>query len=219
MPVMNVAVATSTVSRPFAFMTPRGSDAVETGAGTRTPTSAISGDRRASPSVEVDAAGDASAGGADPLVNRFPTIAYSYDTDASRLVMLYRDPANGKTVSQIPTESALKQYKEAQQKEKDAERASLLKLTVGGNGQGSGPAGGQSAAYGRSGGGAGGNDGSGGGNAIGSGHWAAGASGPAAGTAAPVASTASARPTSVAHSSLAAAASAGTSAARVNVVI
>lgn len=194
---MNVAVATSTVSRPFAFMTPRGSDAVESGAGTRTPTTPQQ--------AEADTAG----GGNDPLVNRFPTIAFSYDTDASRLVMLYRDPANGKTVSQIPTEAALKQYKEAQQKEKDAERASLLKLTVGGNGQGSG----QSAAYGGS-----GADSSGlpnAGSAIGTGHWMA-ASGSATGTAAPAASAGTA---SVAHSSQAAASPAGTSAARVNVVI
>ncbi|CAO3356997.1 hypothetical protein [Azospirillum palustre] len=131
---MNVAVATSTVSRPFAFMTPRGSDAVDPGAGTRTPTSSTV------PQAETETAGTT-----EPLVNRFPTVAFSYDTDASRLVMLYRDPANGKTVSQIPTEAALKQYKEAQQQEKDAERASLLKLTVGESGQG-GQAGGQAAA-------------------------------------------------------------------------
>ena len=201
---MNVAAATSTVSRPFAFMTPRGSDAVETGAGTRTPTAAAPAD------PQLDASGT------DPLVNRFPTIAFSYDTDASRLVMLYRDPANGKTVSQIPTEAALKQYKEAQQKEKDAERASLLKLTVGGSGQTGGQGSGQSAAYGRS-----GTDGAGSsntGSAIGTGHWTA-ASGSATGTAAPAAPAASAGTASMAHSSPAAASSAGTSATRVNVVI
>ena len=200
---MNVAVATSTVSRPFAFMTPRGSDAVDAGAGTRTPTTT------APQPAEADMAG----GGADPLVNRFPTIAFSYDTDASRLVMLYRDPANGKTVSQIPTEAALKQYKEAQQKEKDAERASLLKLTVDGSGQ----AGGQSAAYRR-----GGSDRSGGsglsdaGSTIGTGRWTTGTPGSTTGTVAPAASAGTA---SVAHSSLVAASSTGTSAARVNVVI
>lgn len=190
---MNVAVATSTVSRPFAFMTPRGSDAVEPGAGTRTPAS--------SPLPQADAD---TTGGTDPLVNRFPTIAFSYDTDASRLVMLYRDPANGKTVSQIPTEAALKQYKEAQQKEKDAERASLLKLTVGDSGQGGqteGQAGGQSAAYGR-----GATDRS-------------ATAGTAPRTAAPVTSTASAAAAFVAHSASVTASSAGTSAGRVNVVI
>jgi len=192
---MNVAVATSTVSRPFAFMTPRGSDAVDAGAGTRTPTSSTS----AQPEADT-------AGTTDPLVNRFPTVAFSYDTDASRLVMLYRDPANGKTVSQIPTEAALKQYKEAQQKEKDAERASLLKLTVGESGQGGqtgGQAGGQSEAYGR---------------AATDGSATAGTVSPPR-TAAPVTATASAAAAFVAHSASVATSSVGTSAGRVNVVI
>lgn len=195
---MNVAVATSTVSRPFAFMTPRGSDAVDPGASTRTPTSSTV------PQAEAETAGTT-----EPLVNRFPTVAFSYDTDASRLVMLYRDPANGKTVSQIPTEAALKQYKEAQQKEKDAERASLLKLTVGESGQGGqqagGEAGGRSAAYGR-----GGTDGT---------TTAGTATASAPRTAAPVTSTTSAAAAFVAHSALVATTSAGTSAGRVNVVI
>ena len=192
---MNVAVATSTVSRPFAFMTPRGSEAVDSGAGTRTPISSTS------PQPEADTAGTT-----DPLVNRFPTVAFSYDTDASRLVMLYRDPANGKTVSQIPTEAALKQYKEAQQKEKDVERASLLKLTVGDSGQGGqagGQAGGRSTAYGR---------------AATDGSATAGTTSPPR-TAAPVTATASAAAAFVAHSASVATSPAGTSAGRVNVVI
>lgn len=203
---MNVAAATSTVSRPFAFMTPRGSDAVETGAGTRTPTASAPSDPQPD------------AGGADPLVNRFPTIAFSFDTDASRLVMLYRDPANGKTVSQIPTEAALKQYKEAQQKEKNAERASLLKLTVGGDGNGSGQASGhagsQSAAYGR--GGSGASPVAGAGTSAGMGTWATAVSAPAA---ASVALPASATSLSVAQSSSTTTGSVGGSAVRVNVVI
>lgn len=203
---MNVAAATSTVSRPFAFMTPRGSDAVETGAGTRTPTT----------SAPADPQPD--AGGTDPLVNRFPTIAFSFDTDASRLVMLYRDPANGKTVSQIPTEAALKQYKEAQQKEKNAERASLLKLTVGGDGQGSGETSGQagsrSAAHGR---GASGTSAvAGTGISAGTGTSTSAVSAP---TAAPVALAASVTSSSVAQSPSTTMGSAGGSAARVNVVI
>ncbi|CAO3402111.1 hypothetical protein VH569_19485 [Azospirillum sp. 11R-A] len=191
---MNVAVATSTVSRPFAFMTPRGSDAVDPGAGTRTPTSSTV------PQAEADTAGTT-----EPLVNRFPTVAFSYDTDASRLVMLYRDPANGKTVSQIPTEAALKQYKEAQQKEKDAERASLLKLTVGESGQAGGQAGGRSAAYVR-----GGTDGT---------ATAGTATASTPRTAAPVTSTASAAAAFVAHSASVVTTPTGTSAGRVNVVI
>lgn len=107
--VMDVASATSTASRPFALATARGGDTAVTEAGPRTPPASID---------------------SEPLVNRFPSIAFSYDVDASRLVMLYRDPANGKTVSQIPTETALKQYKEAQQQEK---RAAALTVTVGGS--------------------------------------------------------------------------------------
>ena len=190
-------------------MTPRGSDAVETGAGTRTPTA----------SAPADPQPD--AGGADPLVNRFPTIAFSFDTDASRLVMLYRDPANGKTVSQIPTEAALKQYKEAQQKEKNAERASLLKLTVGGDGNGSGQASGhagsQSAAYGRgASGGSGASPAAGTGFSVGTGVSTSALSAP---TAAPVALVPSATSSSVAQSSSTTTGSAGGSASRVNVVI
>lgn len=106
--VMDVASATSTASRPFPLATARGGDTAVAEAGIPTP---------------------AASTDSEPLVNRFPSIAFSYDVDASRLVMLYRDPANGKTVSQIPTETALKQYKEAQQQER---RAAALTVTVGG---------------------------------------------------------------------------------------
>ncbi|WP_146210798.1 hypothetical protein [Azospirillum sp. TSO35-2] len=198
---MDVAAATSTVSRPLPVMTPRGSDAVETGAGTRTPTPATT----------------ASGGGTEPLVNRFPSIAFTYDTDASRLVMQYRDPANGKTVSQIPTEAALKQYKEAQQQEKDAERASLLKLTVGGDAQ----SGAQGATDGHASGAAAAaspasglvSQGGGGGSAAGS------TTIRTAGHAASVAVAASAGSAAVAHFAATTARPAGASVARVNVVI
>ncbi len=117
---MDVASATSTAPRPSSSITARGGNAVEKAEDTRTP---------------------AQTGTAEPLVNRFPSIAFSYDVDASRLVMLYRDPANGKTVTQIPTEAALKQYKEAQQQEKNAERAAVLEVTVGGSDRKAGGAG------------------------------------------------------------------------------
>jgi hypothetical protein len=110
--VMNVAPSTSAALRPLAFMTARSGETVEKGAASPIPSS-------------LDAT--------DPLVNRYPSIAFSYDVDASRLVMQYRDPANGKTVSQIPTEAALKQYKEAQQQEKEAARAAAFEVTVGGS--------------------------------------------------------------------------------------
>ncbi|AWU95371.1 hypothetical protein DM194_13610 (plasmid) [Azospirillum ramasamyi] len=192
---MNVASATSTVSRPFAFMTPRGSDAAEGGAGARIPAAPV--------------ATTSGAEQAEPLVNRFPSIAYSYDTDASRLVMLYRDPANGKTVSQIPTEAALKQYKEAQQQEKNAQRAALLKMTVGGaqggGSQGAGPENSRAAGAASGPGGAG--------NPVGGGRWLSGGAGSSGGV------DASAAAASVSQSAKTTALSAGTSAARVNVVI
>lgn len=195
---MNVASATSAVSRPFAFMTPRGSDAVDGGAGTRIPSSATRGQ-------------SADAGEANPLVNRFPTIAFSYDTDASRLVMLYRDPANGKTVSQIPTEAALKQYKEAQQQEKNAERAALLKLTVGGGQGGAQQAGGME--NGRA-------DGAGSAaSGLGTAANPIGGGKPLSGPTGSGGVGSSAATASVSQSVTATATSAGSSAARVNVVI
>lgn len=107
---MDVALATGAVARPFTIMTARSSGIADEGPGTTTPS--------------VDSK-------SDPLTNRYPMVAFSYDVDASRLVMLYRDPANGKTVSQIPTETALKQYKEAQEQEKLVDRAASLKMTIG----------------------------------------------------------------------------------------
>lgn len=107
---MDVALATGAVARPFTIMTARSSGIADEGSGTATP----SADSKS-----------------DPLTNRYPMVAFSYDVDASRLVMLYRDPANGKTVSQIPTETALKQYKEAQEQEKLVDRAASLKMTIG----------------------------------------------------------------------------------------
>ncbi len=112
---MNVAAATSTVSRPFSFMTARSGESAVKGA-----------EAQALPQPDQT----------DPLVNRFPTVAFAYDPGASRLVMQYRDPANGKTVSQIPTEAALKQYKETRLLEKDAERAAALDVSVGSSDQG-----------------------------------------------------------------------------------
>ncbi|MBP2315855.1 hypothetical protein [Azospirillum soli] len=107
---MNVALATSTASKPLAFMAARNGATVDEGADTRTP-------------AKAGSAADKEA----PLVGRYPNIAFSYDADAERLVMLFRDPADGSTVSQIPTEAALKQYKEAL-KERKAGRSSLALL-------------------------------------------------------------------------------------------
>ncbi len=119
---MNVALATSTASKPLAFMAARNGAAVDEGADTRTP-------------AKAGSAADKEA----PLVGRYPNIAFSYDADAERLVMLFRDPADGSTVSQIPTEAALKQYKEAL-KERKAGRSSLALLVGADDGKAGGDA-------------------------------------------------------------------------------
>lgn len=105
-------------------MAARNGQTVDAGASTRIPQDAGRG----------TAAGQAipRADGEEPLTGRYPIVAFSYDADASRLVMLLRDPADGKAVSQIPTEAALKQYKEAQKTERKEKRAAELEVLVGG---------------------------------------------------------------------------------------
>ncbi|WP_188259666.1 hypothetical protein [Azospirillum tabaci] len=124
---MNVAIATATAARPLAFMTARSSDAVETGADTGTPP-----------------AKDPVTGQSEPLSGRYTKTAYRYDADASRLVLLFRSPEDGATLDQIPTEAALRQYREAQ-KDRKSGKASLELLVGGSDGQdqrnGTGPSG------------------------------------------------------------------------------
>lgn len=117
---MNVALATATAQKPLAFMAARNGAAVDEGADTRTPPKTNATTEDATTNKEA------------ALYGRYPSIAFSFDTDAERLVMLFRDPADGSTVSQIPTEAALKQYKEAQ-KERKSGRSSL-ELLVGTDG-------------------------------------------------------------------------------------
>ncbi|AWJ87549.1 hypothetical protein TSH58p_29725 (plasmid) [Azospirillum sp. TSH58] len=114
---MNVAIATATAARPLAFMTARNSDAVETGADTGTPS-----------------AKDPVSGQSEPLSGRYTKTAYRYDADASRLVLLFRSPEDGATLDQIPTEAALRQYREAQ-KDRKSGKASLELLVGGSDGQ------------------------------------------------------------------------------------
>lgn len=111
-PVMNVATAISAAPTAPAFMTARNGQSVDEAAVSGTPSAA-----------EQDRS----------VFQRFPVIAFSYEADVSRLVMLYRDPESGKTVEQIPSEAALKQYKEQQAKDRRKE-LSELRLLVGGSG-------------------------------------------------------------------------------------
>jgi hypothetical protein len=127
---MNVATATAAAFQPRDFMRARSGTAAVEGASAGTP----------------------SIGAAEPLTGRYPTIAFTYDPEASRLVMLYRDPANGKTETQIPTEAALKRYKEAQKAEKDAQRDAFMMVGGGDRADAYGPRGaGSGSAVGRTG--------------------------------------------------------------------
>ncbi len=124
---MNVASATATALAPLTAMTARNGVAVDKGAD-------------AGPVPVTDKSADQPKGKEDPLVGRYPRVAFRFDADASRLVLLFRNPSDGATVEQIPTEAALKQYKEALKDRKDAKPS--LQLLVGGadgdQGQGSG---------------------------------------------------------------------------------
>lgn len=108
---MNMAIAISAAPSASALMTARNGQSVDEGAPGGTPSVA-----------EQDRS----------VFQRFPVIAFSYEADASRLVMLYRDPDTGTTIEQIPSEAALKQYKEQQAKERRKEIAEM-RLLVGGS--------------------------------------------------------------------------------------
>ncbi len=56
---------------------------------------------------------DAKDGERPNLLDRYLSPVLDYNFAASHLVILFRDPETGKTVDQIPPESALKQYEEA----------------------------------------------------------------------------------------------------------
>lgn len=114
---MNVALATATAAKPLTVMTARSSDAVEAGAGTATPSTK-----------------DPVTGQSEPLSGRYTKTAFRYDADASRLVLLFRNPEDGATLDQIPTEAALRQYREAQ-KDRKSGKASLELLVGGSDGQ------------------------------------------------------------------------------------
>lgn len=86
---------------------------------------------------------------------RYVSLSFTYNQDAARLVMLYRSPSTGETVSQIPSEVALKRYEAAGRPEiqpehkskefsdRGEEKAGLPQQTTGtGKGTGKGTGGG-----------------------------------------------------------------------------
>lgn len=129
---MNVATATWAAPSASAIMTARnGGIIVDTGADTGIPASTGTVPSAVQP-VSGNATGEQGQGSKDdPLVNRYPRIGVSFNNEASRLIILFRDPATGQAIDQIPSEVALKQYIEAQQKERAA-TPSYYDATVGG---------------------------------------------------------------------------------------
>lgn len=118
---MNVAPAYTVGNAPTAFMATRTSGTERAGAETGTPTGFSEGQETVG-----------------ALKARYPIVALSYDQDASRLVMLFRDPATGDAVAQIPSKVVVRQYREAQsEKERDERRK--FEVIVGGAEEGGGP--------------------------------------------------------------------------------
>lgn len=110
---MNVAPAISVGYSPTTFMTARPAETSELGAEARNPSAQ---------NEETTASG---------LKARYPRVALSFNQDASRLVMLFRDPASGEAVAQIPSKVVVKQYQEAQL-DKRREEQSKFQVIVGG---------------------------------------------------------------------------------------
>lgn len=118
---MNVASAYTVGNSSTAFMAARTSDTERAGAEAGTPTGFSEGQETVG-----------------ALKARYPIVALSYDQDASRLVMLFRDPATGDAVAQIPSKVVVRQYREAQsEKERDERRK--FEVIVGGAEGGGGP--------------------------------------------------------------------------------
>lgn len=61
---------------------------------------------------------------AEKSAPRYVSLSFTYNQDAARLVMLYRSPSTGETVSQIPSEVALKRYEAAARPEIQPEHKS-----------------------------------------------------------------------------------------------
>lgn len=138
---MSLAAAVSAPSGPVAYLTYR---------------PGMSACDNAEPSVAAPAPEPAPASGAaEKNSPRYVSLAFTYNQDAARLVMLYRSPSTGETVSQIPSEVALKRYEAAGRPEvqpehkskefgeRDEEKAGLPQQTTGtGKGTAKGTAGG-----------------------------------------------------------------------------
>lgn len=120
---MNVAIANTVGYGSTAFMSARSAETGVLGAETRTPPEAERGE-------EAN----------NSLTGRYPVVALSYDQDASRLVMLFRDPETGDAVAQIPSKVVVKQYQEAQIERRRDETRKFEVIVGGADEKGSGGA-------------------------------------------------------------------------------
>lgn len=103
---MSLAAAVSAPSGPVAYLTYR---------------HGMSSSDNAEPSVAPPEPAPEPAEKSGP---RYVSLSFTYNQDAARLVMLYRSPSTGETVSQIPSEVALKRYEAARRPEVQPEHKS-----------------------------------------------------------------------------------------------
>ncbi|HYD70476.1 hypothetical protein [Azospirillum sp.] len=59
-----------------------------------------------------DFAGAKPMEGSETLLGRYPSLTFTYNQPASRLVMLIRSPVTGETENQVPSKVALRMYQE-----------------------------------------------------------------------------------------------------------
>lgn len=121
---MDLATANTVGNSSTAFVTTRNTGIGVQGAQTQNLSqSGAAAQGTKTPSQQAEAAVDNKD--LSPYVARYPTVAFSFNEDASRLIMLFRDPDTGRTVSQIPSEVVVKQYKEAQLSQRKADGSNL----------------------------------------------------------------------------------------------
>ncbi|CAK0769240.1 putative S-type pyocin [Azospirillaceae bacterium] len=84
--------------------------------------------------VGASVMGPAADGEKASATANYLSIAFSYNPDANRLVMLYRDRVTGDTISQIPSEVALK-YEAFSRHHPDDKKHAALSNSVGLNGK------------------------------------------------------------------------------------
>lgn len=121
---MNLATANTVGNSATAFVTARNTGSGVQGVQTQNLSQSDAG-QRVGEDFNSFAQSPTDTKDLSPYVARYPTVAFSFNEDASRLIMLFRDPDTGKTVSQIPSEVVVKQYKDAQLTQRRDERSNL----------------------------------------------------------------------------------------------